>query len=278
MQFIPELISVFIDWYIDCLKLLDRQSDKLNWEDSRCIQCVTVNCWYTFTERWVKPKTWRLWVCDTKSHFQLSFSQHGERRDESQQLLHRLKMIHRNTFLTAGGVENRRFKAIRHNASLWTSYCPSCNSPFQDVFEGSVAFVAVKLDKERRAESISVSNEAKYSNSHLSQQPPWHIRPDVQQVLDADAHTVLLWRRKKIKMMNSYLHWLLRHVKAVRTLESMHKSILDWGFMLGNEWQSWFQCIITFELLVMSVQTGSSTDLQHASLLRQFSHESLINS
>lgn len=81
--------------------------------------------------------------------------------------------------------------------TLHTNTNTSINSPFQDVFEGSVAFVAVKLDKERRTEGVSVSNEAEDSNSHLSQQLPWHIRPDVQQVLDADAHTVLLWRKKE---------------------------------------------------------------------------------
>lgn len=37
-------LSSYLCLDIDYLKLLDRQSDKLNCEDSRCIQYVTVKC------------------------------------------------------------------------------------------------------------------------------------------------------------------------------------------------------------------------------------------
>lgn len=41
-------------------------------------------------------------------------------------------------------------------------------SPFQDILEGLVTIVCVKLDEEGWTEVIGVSNEAKHSHSHLS--------------------------------------------------------------------------------------------------------------
>lgn len=62
---------------------------------------LKLKTWPTFGEWRVKLEAWRLGVGDTKNHFQLSFSKEGERCNESQQLLHRLELIHRNTFLTS---------------------------------------------------------------------------------------------------------------------------------------------------------------------------------
>jgi len=66
---------------------------------------VTVKTKPTFGKWRVKLEGGRLWVGDTKSHFQLSFTKQGERGNESQQLLHRLELMHRHSFLTASGGE-----------------------------------------------------------------------------------------------------------------------------------------------------------------------------
>lgn len=64
-------------------------------------------------------------------------------------------------------------------------------SPFEDVRERHIAVVGVKLQEEGWVEGIRVSDEAEHSHGHLSQQRPGDIGADVQQVLDADSHTVL---------------------------------------------------------------------------------------
>lgn len=64
-------------------------------------------------------------------------------------------------------------------------------SPFEDVLEGLIAVVVVKLQEECWIEGIRVSDEAEHSHSHLSEQRPRDISADLRQVLDADTHTVL---------------------------------------------------------------------------------------
>lgn len=64
-------------------------------------------------------------------------------------------------------------------------------SPFQDVLEGHITVVGVKLQEEGWIKGVGVPDEAEHSNSHLSKQRPGDIAADVQQVLDADSHAVL---------------------------------------------------------------------------------------
>lgn len=91
--------------------------------------------------------------------------------------------------------------AVKGQFSRFAAYCVKvslcfCNisfliSPFEDVLEGHVAVVGVELQEEGWIEGIRVPDEAEHSHGHLSQQRPGDIAADVQQVLDADSHTVL---------------------------------------------------------------------------------------
>lgn len=64
-------------------------------------------------------------------------------------------------------------------------------SPFEDVPEGSIAVAGVELHEEGWIKGVRVPDEAEHSHGHLSQQRTGDIAADVQQVLDADSHTVL---------------------------------------------------------------------------------------
>lgn len=77
--------------------------------------------------------------------------------------------------------------------SSLSTHFDSCSfiSPFQDVLKSLIAVVGVKLHEEGWIECIGVSNEAEHSHGHLSEQLSRDISTDVQQVLDADTHTVL---------------------------------------------------------------------------------------
>lgn len=89
------MVQSWSSWYNQLLKIIREGRPKNNNAE------LMGKTWPTFGEWRVKIKAWRLGVCNTKSHFQLSFSKQGERRNETQQLLHRLDLIHGNIFLTA---------------------------------------------------------------------------------------------------------------------------------------------------------------------------------
>ena len=63
--------------------------------------------------------------------------------------------------------------------------------PCEDVLKGLVATVGVKLIEEGRVDDIGVIYEAEHRHSHFSEQRSRDVSTDVQQVLDADTHTVL---------------------------------------------------------------------------------------
>lgn len=64
-------------------------------------------------------------------------------------------------------------------------------SPFENVVEGHIAVVGIELQEEGWIEGVCVPDETEHSHGHLSQQRPGDIYADVQQVLDADSHTIL---------------------------------------------------------------------------------------
>lgn len=80
---------------------------------------------------------------------------------------------------------------VSNSPFIFVAIFPSLISPFEDVLEGHIAIVGVELQEEGWIEGIRVPDEAEHSHSHLSQQRPGDIAADVQQVLDADPHTVL---------------------------------------------------------------------------------------